>query len=98
MPSETADDNTPGKDNGPQQSNELGGENTKDASEGRPQSQTTANGSGSNKDAGERKPARGPEPFEKWEREEMENLLGELCGHLGMARVNWLLLLADSDN
>jgi phospholipase D1/2 len=39
-----------------------------------------------NKDLGpgERKPARGPEPFEKWEREEMEQLLGELCGHLGI--------------
>jgi phospholipase D1/2 len=31
-----------------------------------------------------RKPARGSEPFEKWEREEMENLLGELRGHLGL--------------
>ncbi|KAJ8519021.1 hypothetical protein ONZ45_g3982 [Pleurotus djamor] len=29
-----------------------------------------------------RKPARGPEPFEQWERDEMEKLLGELNGHL----------------
>jgi len=35
---------------------------------------------------GESKPrrhAKGTEPFEKWERNEMENLLGELNGHLG---------------
>jgi phospholipase D1/2 len=31
-----------------------------------------------------RKPARGSEPFEKWERDEMENILRELNGHLGM--------------
>lgn len=30
-----------------------------------------------------RKHAKGNEPFEKWERNEMENLLGELNGHLG---------------
>jgi phospholipase D1/2 len=36
-----------------------------------------------NRDPGERKPARGLEPFESWEREEMEQLLGELRGHLG---------------
>lgn len=35
-------------------------------------------------DAQKRKAARGNEPFEKWEREEMEKLLGELRGHLGM--------------
>ncbi|KAF9527594.1 phospholipase D [Crepidotus variabilis] len=29
-----------------------------------------------------RRPAKGAEPFEKWEREEMEQLLGELNGHL----------------
>lgn len=33
-----------------------------------------------------RKPARGSEPFEKWERDEMENLLRELNGHLGISR------------
>ena len=30
-----------------------------------------------------RRPTRGVEPFEKWERDEMERLLGELNGHLG---------------
>lgn len=33
-----------------------------------------------------RRPARGDEPFEKWEREEMEKLLEQLCGHLGAFR------------
>lgn len=30
-----------------------------------------------------RRPARGSEPFEKWERDEMEKLLGEVNGQLG---------------
>lgn len=30
-----------------------------------------------------RKPAKRSEPFEKWERDEMEKLLKELNGHLG---------------
>lgn len=30
-----------------------------------------------------RQPAKADEPFTKWEREEMEELLGELRGHLG---------------
>jgi len=25
------------------------------------------------------------QPFEKWERDEMEKLLGQLCGHLGLS-------------
>jgi phospholipase D1/2 len=28
---------------------------------------------------------KGVEPFEKWERDEMEKLLGQLCGHLGLS-------------
>jgi len=31
-----------------------------------------------------RKPTKGSEPFEKWERDEMENLLHKLNGHLGI--------------
>lgn len=34
-----------------------------------------------------RRSAKGAEPFEKWEKDEMEKLLGELNGHLG-----WCLL------
>jgi phospholipase D1/2 len=51
--------------------------------------------SGHNKDAGESTPAdkrksgrsTGAEPFEKWERDEMEKLLGQLNGHLGSRRL-----------
>jgi phospholipase D1/2 len=31
------------------------------------------------------RPSKGSEPFEKWERDEMEKLLGQLCGHLGLS-------------
>ncbi|KAJ7645486.1 phospholipase D [Mycena polygramma] len=50
----------------------------KDASD--PPADSGANGAASEK----RKPGRstGPEPFEKWERDEMEKLLGQLNGHL----------------
>ena len=29
--------------------------------------------------------SKGVEPFEKWERDAMEKLLGQLCGHLGLS-------------
>ena len=38
-----------------------------------------------------RKPTKGSEPFERWEREEMESLLNELNGHLG-AEIPYLSL------
>jgi phospholipase D1/2 len=38
---------------------------------------------GNDSEAAKRRPARGDEPFEKWEREAMEKLLGEVRGHLG---------------
>lgn len=38
----------------------------------------------SEKDFRPRRPTRGSEPFEKWEREEMEKLLGQTNGHLGI--------------
>lgn len=82
VPSEAGDEGAPGQETdnaeGPgevenRRSKEGG---TDEASE------TPLNASTSDKD-NKRKPARGTEPFEKWEREEMEKLLGELCGHLG---------------
>ena len=39
------------------------------------------NGNGTNGEE-KRTPSKGNEPFEKWERDEMEKLLGELRGHL----------------
>ena len=34
---------------------------------------------------------RGPKPFEKWERDEMDKMLETLCGHLGenLAIIEW---------
>lgn len=43
---------------------------------------SNANGATSAQDA-KKKPARGPEPFDQSEREEMERMLEELRGHLG---------------
>jgi len=76
----------PGKQNDPKPDS-VGSENARGSSDQLLESQTPTNGSVTpNKDSGsgERKPTRGPESFEKWEREEMEELLGELCGHLGI--------------
>ena len=53
------------------------------ATDNRPQGDNRPGTTNTVKDAGERKPTRGQEPFEKGEKEEMENLLGELRGHLG---------------
>ncbi|TFK73598.1 phospholipase D [Pluteus cervinus] len=47
------------------------------------ESSTHANGEPTQPKA--RKAPKGTEPFERWERDEMERLLGELCGHLGKA-------------
>ena len=43
--------------------------------------------SGESHDEIRRVPSRVDKPFEKWEREEMEVLLNELCGHLGNAPI-----------
>jgi phospholipase D1/2 len=85
VPSEHANDDSLG----PQATNDAAGkesgEHGRERSDHRIDGQASFNGPGTpNKDAGERKPARGLEPFEMWEKEEMEQLLGELCGHLGM--------------
>jgi len=87
VPSETADDNVPGKQNPPTKPesgpNEPNG-HAQDPSENQSEGQSTSNGQDTPpKNANERKSAaRGAEPFDASEREEMENLLGELCGHL----------------
>ncbi|KZP31489.1 phospholipase D [Athelia psychrophila] len=88
VPSETADDNVPGKQNSPTKPESGPNEpsvHTQDPSENQPDGQSNSNGQGTPpKNASERKPAsRGvAEPFDASEREEMEKLLGELCGHL----------------
>lgn len=91
MPSETADDNIPGKQNPPPSDPPKASvDQSQEATDNRPQGANglnTPSTASTPKDAGDRKPARGQEPFEKWEREEMEHLLGELRGHLGMQNV-----------
>lgn len=44
-----------------------------------------ASAEGSEKENGTkpRQPSKGSEPFEQWERDEMEKLLGQMNGHLG---------------
>ncbi|KDQ62566.1 hypothetical protein JAAARDRAFT_171033 [Jaapia argillacea MUCL 33604] len=74
---------TPGVENGTanDQSHSTQGSENQATSTSPPNA--NANGSGQpDQDAKNRKPAKGDEPFEKWEREEMEKLLGELNGHL----------------
>lgn len=103
VPSETADDNVPGKQNSPTKpesaSNEPNG-HTQDPSENQPEGQSNSSGQGTPpKNAGERKPApRGAEPFDASDREEMENLLGELCGHLGAFACGRLLIGSNADS
>lgn len=82
MPSETGDENAPGQDIGESVAAPAPDEGSKEATEPTA-SDTAVNASLSDKDTKARKPAKGTEPFEKWEREEMEKLLGELNGHLG---------------
>lgn len=50
---------------------------------GEQSSEPRASTSNLGNDTKARRPARGAEPFEKWERDEMEKLLNELNGHLG---------------
>jgi phospholipase D1/2 len=76
--------------------NELG-EPVQESYDHRVDGQSSSNGTGTpNKDAGERKPARGLEPFEAWEREEMEQLLSELRGHLG--KIYWTKAVLPADH
>lgn len=91
IPSEVADDNVPGKQkNTPKPDTAQGSVNghAQEPSEHQSEGQSTSNGQGTPpKNANDRKSlprgAAGAEPFDASEREEMENLLGELCGHLG---------------
>ncbi|KAF9013434.1 hypothetical protein BDQ17DRAFT_1343417 [Cyathus striatus] len=77
VPSETGDDSAPGREStsaadGDAVSDSHGEEGEKFADSSAPESQEPK----------ARKGAKGVEPYEKWERDEMERLLGELNGHL----------------
>ncbi len=93
LPSETGDLDAP--EHVPSDSENLGdaivdanGPKVKDYVEEHMHEQLVASGSSANgtvnaQDPKTRKPAKGPEPFDQAEREEMERLLEELRGHLG---------------
>ncbi|KAF9077535.1 hypothetical protein BDP27DRAFT_1311216 [Rhodocollybia butyracea] len=78
VPSETGDEDVPLEGKSAQADEQ-------DDNNSRPSEETEEmhlGASASEKDPKTRKPARGIEGFEKWERDEMEALLGELNGHL----------------
>ncbi|KAL5482529.1 SPO14 [Sanghuangporus weigelae] len=88
VPSETGDEDAPGHE---KESEAKMSEDTLKAkssvrtsgsssgTQNRPHSPSNANVGGADI---KRTPSRIDEPFEKWERDEMEKLLGQLCGHL----------------
>ena len=92
-PSETADEGAPNKEGDiadPTVDESGVADDATTAGMSSPHVSTFGDGSGNGapskegKEGGRpRRPTRGAEPFEKWERDEMERLLGELNGHLG---------------
>ncbi|THV05210.1 phospholipase D [Dendrothele bispora CBS 962.96] len=77
VPSETGDESVP------LEGKEAQADEQQSASkEGGEEAEQHLGNSASEKDPKTRRPAKGIEPFEKWEREEMEKLLSELNGHL----------------
>jgi phospholipase D1/2 len=82
VPSETTGEDTPSQTDDATVASEAANEKCQDVAHVG-DSLSTATPNAAEPDAQRRKAARGNEPFEKWEREEMEKLLGELQGHLG---------------
>jgi phospholipase D1/2 len=80
VPSETGDENVPleGKEASADEHHTSSKEGAHEDGD------THLGNSASEKDPKTRKAAKGAESFEKWERDEMEKLLGDLNGHLGM--------------
>lgn len=95
VPSETGDEDVPleGKS---AQADEQDGNSSRQSKEDREPEEMNLGASSSEKDPKTRKPARGIEGFEKWERDEMEALLGELNGHLGKRDSNHFTALISS--
>ncbi|KAJ7600958.1 phospholipase D [Mycena floridula] len=79
VPSEAGDEGAPGQE-APVAENVMPSEEKESTEGAKPD--TIGRSSSTEKDPKSRKPAKGTEPFEKWERDEMEKLLGELRGHL----------------
>lgn len=82
VPSEAGDEDVPleGKS---AQADEQEDNHSRPSKEGEENEDLHLGATSSEKDPKTRKSARGIEGFEKWERDEMEALLGELNGHLG---------------
>lgn len=78
IPSESGDNAT--QDSQASDTLDMASETSKDDGDEPPTTPTPSEGPTSSKP---RRPTKGSEPFEKWEREEMEKLLGQLNGHLG---------------
>jgi hypothetical protein len=89
MPSETADQDAPGHDTvteteEPHEETSAGDKSAvADRHEGTSATESSQANGATDPEASKRRPARGDEPFEKWERDAMEKLLGEVRGHLG---------------
>lgn len=84
IPSEARDEDAPGQKSVIEADQKANPPSTGDEPAGKGPNASTDAGVGSGEgDTKARKPARADEPFERWERDEMEKLLGELCGHLG---------------
>ncbi|KAJ3730986.1 phospholipase D [Lentinula guzmanii] len=81
VPSETGDEDVPleGKS---AQADDQEDNHSQRSKEGEETEEMHLGATSSEKDPKTRKPARGIEGFEKWERDAMESLLGELNGHL----------------
>ncbi|KAF8895434.1 hypothetical protein BD779DRAFT_1619102 [Infundibulicybe gibba] len=87
IPSESGEEGAPGHDSIPGNNGHVVFSDddvrpSKEGHDGTQESAPNASPGTSEKDPKAKKPARGTEPFERWERDEMEKLLGELCGHL----------------
>ena len=84
MPSETGDEDAPGQDTeqerrsteGEKQAPQMGSTTSLNSKRSHRTSQSIRT------EDMKRAPSRGDAPFERWERDEMEKLLGELRGHL----------------
>lgn len=87
MPSEAGDEDALGQEKGSvgKADVDVQGDNKKADAESSSDSKTQQHGEGSSSghDDTRKVPSKNDEPFELWEREEMERLLEDLRGHLG---------------
>ena len=93
VPSEAGDDTAPGRSALPLPTESTDAVSVDGARPGKESKGTEdAHGSAAPSGSSEKEPtvkskrsSKGMEPFEQWERDAMEKLLGQLCGHLGLS-------------